>query len=97
MASTPEMLRIIRHAADQLDAQDPAVNGRLAIEDRYSATPKDAKLRAWQRATGEQVAISYASAVLRMVAACMDDEPSPEPKPEPKRGSDGRFVKAGES
>lgn len=54
MADTAEMLRLMRHAADLLDACDPTTNVERVA------------------------AITTAKTVLRMVAACMADEPAEE-------------------
>lgn len=73
MANTAEMLRLMRHAADLLDACDPSENAEALA--RVSSV-SSLKAEATRRATAEAVAIGMASAVLRMVAAAMDDEPA---------------------
>jgi hypothetical protein len=73
------MLRLMRHAADLLDACDPSHNAEvIANVSSVSST----KAEASQRATAEAVAIGTASAVLRMIAAAMDDEPPAAQQPE---------------
>ena len=73
MANTTEILRLMRHTADLLDACDPTTNADIVAQ--LSSLPS-AKYEANDRATAETVAISTASMVLRMVAAALDDEPS---------------------
>lgn len=72
MANTTEMLRLMRHAADLLGACDPTVNAAEAIR---LATSGGNRTAINARANAESIAIGTASAVLRMVAAAMDDEP----------------------
>ncbi len=75
MANTTEMLRLMRHAADLLDACDPGANAAV-ISERVSDST--ARREANRLAVQEAVAIGTASMVLRLVAAAMDDEPSEE-------------------
>lgn len=80
MANTTEMLRLMRHAADLLDAQDPM--DVLPENFRQYSDAGDCL----RTASAVAVAAGTASAVLRMVAAAMDDEPDrvavdPEEKP----------------
>lgn len=74
MANTTEMIRIMRHAAALLDNCDPKAN---AIVIGSISTISDVKSAAMHRAAAEMVALGTASAVLRMVAAALDDEPDP--------------------
>lgn len=90
MANTAEMLRLMRHAADLLDEQDPVLNANAVA---YYSSARDEVQKATRRAHAQAVANGVAAATLRMVAAAMDDEPKTE-TPEPKRGPDGRFQKA---
>jgi hypothetical protein len=66
------MLRLMRHAASLLEAVDPHLNATriasLSVRD-------DVTKAAFERAAREAVAAGTASAMLRMVAACMEDEP----------------------
>lgn len=74
MANTAEMLRLMRHAANLLDACDPLRNAAevdlIAATTGASGKARDAN----RRAVAEVAAITTASTVLRMVAAAMDDE-----------------------
>jgi hypothetical protein len=74
MADTRAMIAIILHAADRLRQEDPAVAARILVD--YSADDDSVK-HAITRCRSQTVAMAYAEAVLRMVAACMntDDEP----------------------
>jgi hypothetical protein len=75
MANTTEMLRLMRHAADLLDACDPGINGALVAYHVGGTGGREGV----ERSTAEAVACGMASMVLRMVAAAMDDEPEPSP------------------
>lgn len=73
MADTTEMIRLIRHAADRLAQEDPTVNAR---EVRRVSLNGDTIEAAYRRALSETAAITEAIVVLRLVAACMADEPA---------------------
>ncbi len=66
MANTTEMVRLMRHAADLLDACDPGANAAVISERVPDST---ARCEAVERATAEAVAMGLAAMVLRMVAA----------------------------
>lgn len=72
MANTTNMIRLMTHAADLLDACDPMTNTSKVVA---QISHPDARIAAVKRATAEVAAIAHASAILRMVAAAMDDEP----------------------
>jgi len=69
VADTTEMLRLMRHAADLLDAQNPL--DVLPENFRQYSDAGDCL----RRATAAAVAAGVASTVLRMVAAAMTDQP----------------------
>ena len=73
MANTSAMLRLMRHAADLLDGCEPARNAEAVAANTHVDETRRA---AAKRALAETAAISTASAILRMVAACMEDEPA---------------------
>lgn len=79
MANTVEMLRLIRHAADLLDSCDPTLNAESVAANTHIA---DVRRDAARRAMAETVAMGTASTVLRMVAACIEDEPAAARSPE---------------
>lgn len=72
MADTAEMRRLMLHAADLLDAQDPGANAAMVAD--YSSL-RGKVIEAAERATAQAVANGMASMVLRMVAAAVADEP----------------------
>ncbi len=78
MADTAEMARLMRHAADLLDACDPGVNAQTIADESSIA---DVRSEATGRAVREAVAIGTASMVLRMVAAAMGDDGGAEVEP----------------
>jgi hypothetical protein len=67
------MVRLMRHSAALLDAQKPWVNASEVIA--YHSSSFERRYKASDRAAAEAAAMSFASAVLRLVAACMEDEP----------------------
>jgi hypothetical protein len=73
MANTTEMLRLMRHAADLLDACEPMDNAEVLGE---QSSMRHVYTEAVGRAVAESAAIITASMILRMVAAAMDDEPA---------------------
>lgn len=73
MANTTNMIRLMTHAADLLDNCDPMTNAKAVI---IQSGRDEIRIGAMQRALAETAAIGTASAVLRMVAAAMDDEPA---------------------
>lgn len=70
MADTAEVVRLMLHAADRLEREDP-----YAILPRNYRQYSDAP-DCHQRAASASVAVTYAAVMLRMVAAFMVDEPS---------------------
>lgn len=78
MANTVNMIRLMTHAADLLDACDPWAD--VHVIDQFAATPFTRE-GARDRAAAEIAAICTAATVLRMVAAAMDDEPTEETQP----------------
>lgn len=72
MANSIEMLRLMRHAANLLDGCDPADVADIAL--RAGAGVDDRRF-VLDTAVRQAAAIATASAILRMVAAAMDDEP----------------------
>lgn len=80
MANTTEMISLMRHAADLLAACEPMTN--VNEIDRMAAMRAPVS-RAYERAAAELAAIATASTVLRMVAAAMDDEPTPASNNQP--------------
>lgn len=85
MADSAEMIRLMRHTADLLDACDPKINAELLAA---YVSPLDARY-VTRRALAESAAAGMASTVLRMVAACLVDNDN-APTPEPVTG-DGTF------
>ncbi len=78
MADTAEMIRLMRHAAELLDACDPGANAQ-AIADMSPIA--DQRSEATHRAVREAAAIGTASMVLRLVAAAMGDDTHTEVEP----------------
>lgn len=62
MADSAELLRLMRHAAD-----------RLSEEDVVEVVPPGARAEYRDRAVSIGMAMSYAEAILRTVAAVLDD------------------------
>lgn len=73
MANTRNMIRLMEHAANLLDACQPWDD--INIINRFETSTNTRDL-ARERAVAEIAAIATASTVLRMVAAAMDDEPT---------------------
>ncbi|MET0416651.1 MAG: hypothetical protein ABW022_11590 [Actinoplanes sp.] len=71
MANTTEMLRIMRHAAARLEQED----AQAILPDNYRQYSDADDCR--ERALSADMAMTYASVVLRMVAAAIDDEQEP--------------------
>ena len=89
MSNTPEMVRLMRHAADLLEAAaqaGPALRG--AID---AMTYSDDRTRVGALLISSQAAMVNAKATLRLLAAAMDDEPDAPAAIE--RGPGGRFAK----
>lgn len=78
MADTAGMLRLMRHAANLLDDCDP-----MAAAEQIEAitSGRGHYVEAAARAARDVAAIATATTVLRMVAACMADEPQDEVPP----------------
>lgn len=72
MADTAEMRRLMLHAADLLDAQDPSENADAVAQ--YCAITSRVR-EAAERATAQAVANGFAIGILRMVAAAVADGP----------------------
>jgi hypothetical protein len=62
MASSAEIVRLMRHAAD-----------RLAEEDAHEIVSPGASVDRRERASSAAVAMAYAEAILRTVAAVLED------------------------
>jgi hypothetical protein len=90
------MTRLMRHAADLLDAAETPPILRKAANALTYSDEKDAAMAALVKA---MVAQATAAAMLRMVAAAMDDEPAHADAPSAPsaltRGPDGRFRRSG--
>lgn len=71
MANTTEIIRLMRHAADLLRNSDPV--GPLA-KSMSSLTYSEDRVAAAKALKQTIVAMTYAEALLRMVAAAMDDD-----------------------
>lgn len=70
MADTAAVVRLMLHAADRLEQEDP-----LKILPTNYRQYSDG-LDCYRRATSASVAVTYAAVMLRMVAAFMVDEPA---------------------
>lgn len=68
MADTAAIVRLMRHAAD-----------RLAEEDVSEIAMGDTRLERQEGATSAAAAMVYAEAILRTVAAALDDNPEAQP------------------
>lgn len=73
MADTTEMLRLIRHAASRLAEEHPE---EIQVAPGMTL---GAQTRSQRQLLSLTVAMRQAEIVLRMVAACMDDEPAEPP------------------
>ena len=62
MADTAAIVNLMRHAAD-----------RLAEEDVHEIVPPGSRIEYRQRAISASTAMAYAEAILRTVAAVLDD------------------------
>jgi hypothetical protein len=76
MANTADMLRLMRHAADLLDAADPTPTFKAEL---MKISYSDERATVAARLATVTAAMANAKAMLRMVAAAMDDEPTPPP------------------
>lgn len=77
MANTTEMLRLMRHAANLLDGCEPSDIAEIALQ----AAGADDRRFVIDTTTRQAAAIAMGSAVLRMIAAAIDDEPSLQSDP----------------
>lgn len=71
MANTTEILRMMRHAAERLEEEDP-----IKVLPPNYLQYSDAAVY-YRRALSQALANTYAASVLRMVAAVMDDQAEP--------------------
>lgn len=92
MADTSEMIRLIRHAADRLGTENGNVTNSFErlMRELGGFSDHDARLRYTGHYRSLVAAMVQAETVLRMVAACMDDEPAPAPGTEPLTDQENR-------